>query len=116
MVLMAGMDLPLTAIREQIASAVDVILQITRFSCGSRKVTSICEVTGTESGTIQLQELFTFKQQGYDSEGRVRGAFRATGAIPEFYEVMRERGLPIDLGIFQTPEPQRGLGAEHYVA
>ncbi len=115
MVLMAGMELPLTAIREQIASAVDVILQITRFSCGSRKVTSICEVTGTESGTIQLQELFMFKQQGYDGEGRVRGTFRATGAVPEFYEVMRERGLPVDLGIFQMPEPQRGLGAEHYV-
>ncbi|MHB0889265.1 ATPase, T2SS/T4P/T4SS family [Acidithiobacillus sp.] len=59
MVLMAGMDLPLTTIREQIASAVDVIVQITRFSCGSRKVTSLCEVTGTESGTIQLQELFS---------------------------------------------------------
>ncbi|MHB1532291.1 ATPase, T2SS/T4P/T4SS family [Acidithiobacillus sp.] len=99
MVLMAGMDLPLTAIREQIASAVDVIVQITRFSCGSRKVTSICEVTGTESGTIQLQELFSFKQQGYDAAGKVKGVFRTTGAIPEFYEEMRERGLPADLSI-----------------
>ncbi len=108
MVLMAGMELPLTAIREQIASAVDIIVQITRFSCGSRKVTSICEVTGTESGTIQLQELFTFKQQGYDAVGKVKGVFRATGAVPEFYEVMRERGLPVDLSIFQEEEPLRG--------
>ncbi|MGC9217256.1 ATPase, T2SS/T4P/T4SS family [Acidithiobacillus sp.] len=115
MVLMAGMELPLTAIREQIASAVDIILQITRFSCGSRKVTSICEVTGTESGTIQLQELFTFKQQGYDAAGKVKGVFRATGALPEFYEVMRERGLPVDLSIFQEEEPLRGR-EEGYVA
>ncbi|MHB8211245.1 MAG: ATPase, T2SS/T4P/T4SS family [Acidithiobacillus sp.] len=116
MVLMAGMDLPLTAIREQIASAVDIIVQITRFSCGSRKVTSICEVTGTESGTIQLQELFTYKQQGYDAEGRVRGIFRATGAVPEFYEVMRERSLPVDLSIFQTEEPLRGREDVHHGA
>lgn len=116
MVLMAGMDLPLIAIREQIASAVDIIVQITRFSCGSRKVTSICEVTGTESGTIQLQELFTYKQRGYDAEGRVRGIFRATGAVPEFYEVMRERGLPVDLSIFQAEEPLRGREDMHHGA
>ncbi|MHB1281159.1 MAG: ATPase, T2SS/T4P/T4SS family [Acidithiobacillus sp.] len=116
MVLMAGMDLPLTAIREQIASAVDIIVQITRFSCGSRKVTSICEVTGTESGTIQLQELFTYKQRGYDAEGRVRGIFRATGAVPEFYEIMRERGLPVDLSIFQAEEPLRGREDVHHGA
>ncbi|MFA7495004.1 MAG: ATPase, T2SS/T4P/T4SS family [Acidithiobacillus sp.] len=113
MVLMAGMDLPLTAIREQIASAVDVIVQITRFSCGSRKITSICEVTGTESGTIQLQELFTYKQQGYDAQGKVRGFFRATGAVPEFYEVMRERSLPVDLAIFQTEEALRAREDGH---
>ena len=116
MVLMAGMDLPLTAIREQIAAAVDIIVQITRFSCGSRKVTSICEVTGTESGTIQLQELFTYKQRGYDAKGKVRGIFHATGAVPEFYEVMRERGLPVDLSIFQAEEPLRGREDVHHGA
>ena len=115
MVLMAGMDIPLIAIREQIASAVDIIVQITRFSCGSRKVTSVCEVTGIESGTIQLQELFAFKQQGYDAAGKVKGVFRATGAVPEFYEVMRERGLPVDLSIFQEEEPLRAREAG-YVA
>ncbi|OYV73929.1 MAG: hypothetical protein B7Z70_12635, partial [Acidithiobacillus ferrivorans] len=86
------------------------------FSCGSRKVTSICEVTGTESGTIQLQELFTYKQRGYDAEGRVRGIFRATGAVPEFYEVMRERGLPVDLSVFQAEEPLRGREDVHHGA
>ncbi|MGC8474704.1 MAG: CpaF family protein, partial [Candidatus Dormibacteria bacterium] len=76
MVMMAGMELPLTAIREQIASAIDIIVQITRFSCGSRKLTAIVEVTGTESGVIQLQELFSFKQQGFGPDGKVRGTFR----------------------------------------
>jgi pilus assembly protein CpaF len=114
MVLMAGMDIPLIAIREQIASAVDIIVQITRFSCGSRKVTSVCEVTGIESGTIQLQELFAYKQQGYDAEGKVRGVFRATGAVPEFYEVMRERGLPADLSIFRAEDTLRGREELHH--
>ncbi|MDD5003716.1 MAG: ATPase, T2SS/T4P/T4SS family, partial [Acidithiobacillus sp.] len=114
MVLMAGMDIPLIAIREQIASAVDIIVQITRFSCGSRKVTSVCEVTGIESGTIQLQELFAYKQQGYDAEGTVRGVFRATGAVPEFYEAMRERGLPVDLSIFRTEDTLRGREEVHH--
>lgn len=114
MVLMAGMDIPLIAIREQIASAVDIIVQITRFSCGSRKVTSVCEVTGIESSTIQLQELFAYKQQGYDAEGTVRGVFRATGAVPEFYETMRERGLPVDLSIFRTEDTLRGREEVHH--
>ncbi len=114
MVLMAGMDIPLIAIREQIASAVDIIVQITRFSCGSRKVTSVCEVTGIESGTIQLQELFAYKQQGYDAEGKVRGVFRATGAVPEFYETMHERGLPVDLSIFRTEDTLRGREEVHH--
>ncbi|MHB8251211.1 ATPase, T2SS/T4P/T4SS family [Acidithiobacillus sp.] len=114
MVLMAGMDIPLIAIREQIASAVDIIVQITRFSCGSRKVTSVCEVTGIESGTIQLQELFAYKQQGYDAEGTVRGVFRATGAVPEFFETMRERGLPVDLSIFRTEDTLRGREEVHH--
>ena len=107
MVMMAGMELPLTAIREQIASAVDIIVQITRFSCGSRKLTAIVEVTGTESGVIQLQELFQFKQQGFGEDGKVRGVFRATGSMPEFYEEMRARGLPVDTSIFLEEEHER---------
>lgn len=104
MVMMAGMDLPLTAIREQIASAIDIIVQITRFSCGSRKLTAIVEVTGTESGVIQLQELFSYRQQGFGVDGKVAGVFRASGGIPEFYEEMRARGLPVDIGIFRESE------------
>jgi len=107
MVMMAGMELPLTAIREQIASAIDIIVQITRFSCGSRKLTAIVEVTGTESGVIQLQELFSFKQQGFGADGKVRGTFRASGSIPEFYEEMRARGLPVDTSIFLEADHER---------
>ncbi len=107
MVMMAGMELPLTAIREQIASAIDIIVQITRFSCGSRKLTAIVEVTGTESGVIQLQELFVYKQQGFGPDGKVKGQFKATGSIPEFYEEMRARGLPVDIGIFLEEDHER---------
>lgn len=104
MVMMAGMDLPLVAIREQIASAIDIIVQITRFSCGSRKINAIVEVTGTESGVIQLQELFNYRQQGFGADGRVAGGFRASGSIPEFYEEMRARSLPVDITIFREAE------------
>jgi pilus assembly protein CpaF len=103
MVLMSNMDLPVSAIREQIASAVNVIIQQRRFACGSRKLTSVCEVTGMESGRIQLQEIFAYRQRDYNGpDGRVRGAFETTGAIPEFFEVLAQQGYPVDLELF-TP-------------
>jgi pilus assembly protein CpaF len=101
MVLMAGMELPLQAIRQQISSAVQLIVQQTRFSCGSRKVTYITEVTGMENGTIQLQDIFLFNQKGYGSDGKIQGDFIATGAIPEFYEDLAKRGIDVDRSIFQ---------------
>ena len=104
MVMMSGMDLPLIAIREQIASAVDVIVQQTRFSCGTRKITSICEVSGIESGRVQLGELFKFSQSGYDADGKVKGEFKVTGQIPQFYEQLRDRGVSVDLSIFEPEE------------
>ena len=102
LVLMAGMDLPVTAIREQIASAVDVVIQQSRFPCGARKITRITEVVGVESGTVQLQDLFVHEQDGVDAEGRVRGRFRATGAIPTFYEELRSMGIDVDLDCFSV--------------
>ncbi|MFL0797126.1 MAG: Flp pilus assembly complex ATPase component TadA [Cellvibrionaceae bacterium] len=101
MVLMAGMDLPVQAIREQISSAVDIIVQQSRFPDGSRRITAINEVTGMETGVIQMQEIFLYKQEGYDENGRVKGQFKATGRVPEFYEDMRDRGLDADLSLFQ---------------
>ena len=100
LVLMAGMDLPITAIREQIASAVDIIVQQTRFACGSRKVTAIAEVTGMENGKIQLQELFRFEQHGYGENGKVTGHFSGCDAVPSFYDELRERGIECDLSLF----------------
>ncbi|HIE53625.1 MAG TPA: CpaF family protein, partial [Chromatiaceae bacterium] len=104
MVLMAGMDLPVTAIREQVASAVDIIVQQTRYSCGSRKISKITEVTGIESNTIQLQDIFVYKQHGVDENGKVKGEFQATGFIPAFYEELRTIGVNVDLSIFKKDQ------------
>ena len=100
LVLMAGMELPVSAIREQVASAVDIIIQQTRFYCGSRKISKITEVVGVESGTVQLQDIFIFDQSGVDEDGRVKGEFRATGAIPTFYEELRSIGIDVNLDAF----------------
>ncbi len=102
MVMMSGMDLPVTAIREQVASAVDIVVQQTRFADGSRKIVDISEITGVEGGIVQMQSIFAFNQQGFDENGRVRGHFSATGAVPEFYEELRARGLAVDMSIFRT--------------
>ncbi|MDO6748344.1 ATPase, T2SS/T4P/T4SS family [Gilvimarinus sp. 1_MG-2023] len=102
MVLMAGMDLPVSAIREQVASAVDIVIQQTRFGDGSRRVSCISEITGIESNTIQLTDIFRYKQTGFDSDGRVVGHFEATGMVPTFYEELRSRGVDIDMSIFKS--------------
>ncbi|MGE8296176.1 MAG: ATPase, T2SS/T4P/T4SS family [Pseudomonas sp.] len=101
MVLMAGMDLPVQAIREQIASAVQIIVQQTRLGDGSRRITSITEITGMEQSTIQLNEIFAFQQQGFDDKGRVKGHYHATGQVPEFYEELNKRGIGVNMGIFR---------------
>jgi pilus assembly protein CpaF len=101
MVMMTGMELPVQAIREMVASAVDIVVQQTRFSDGSRKVINISEITGVESGTVQMQDIFRYQQKGFDNDGRVAGEFQTTGRIPEFYEELRARGLKVDMSIFQ---------------
>ena len=104
MTLMSGLDLPVRAIREQIASAVHMIVQQNRFPDGSRKVTHITEVTGMEGEIVQLQDIFLFKQEGYDEKGKVKGRYIATGNIPDFYQDLSARGIPVDLSIFKVPE------------
>lgn len=103
LVMMSGIEMPLTAIREQVASAVNIIVQQTRFSCGSRKVTSVTEVTGLEGNTVQLAEIFRFRQRGYGPDGKVQGVFEPTGLIPEFYEKLADQGAHVDLSIFEKP-------------
>jgi len=101
LVLMAGIELPVTAIREQVSSAVDIIIQQTRFPCGSRKITRITEVVGIESGTVQLQDIFKYEPNGVDEHQRINGEFVPTGAIPTFYEELRSIGIGVDLDCFR---------------
>ena len=100
MVMMSGMDLPVQAIREMVASAIHMIVQITRFNDGSRRIINITELTGVESGIVQMQDIFRYQQEGYDDKGKVTGHFEATGAIPHFFEDMRARGLDVDMSLF----------------
>ena len=100
MVLMSGMELPSRAIREQIASAVDVIIHESRMSDGSRKVVAISEVVGLEGNQIVMQDIFVFKQSGIDEKGKVVGVFKPTGAVPTFFENLASRGIGIDPAMF----------------
>ena len=102
MVLTAGLDLPVRAIREQISSAVDLIVQQTRFSCGTRKVTAITEVVGMDydEGTVALQDIFVFRQDGYGGDGKVKGRQQATGYIPKFFQTLQEQGRSLDASVF----------------
>ena len=101
MVMMAGFDLPSKAIREQIASALDLIVQQTRLPDGSRKIIQISEVTGREGDVILLQDIFTFNQTGMDKDGKVQGYHSATGNIPVFIEELRQSGrLKLDMSVF----------------
>jgi pilus assembly protein CpaF len=101
MVMMAGMELPIKAIREQIASAVHMIIQQTRFNDGSRKVSYITEVSGMEVDIVTLQDIFYFKQEGFTEDGKVRGRYVATGFVPRFYDELQRRGIPVNMGIFR---------------
>ncbi len=101
MVLMAGVDLPSRAIREQIAAAVDLIISVRRYDDGVRRVESISELTGMEELTPQLQEIFVFKQRGRQ-ERNILGNFEATGIVPRRVHLLRERGYDIPLDIFRT--------------
>lgn len=100
MVLMAGMDLPMRAVREQIASAIDLIIQQSRFRDGTRKITHITEVQGMEGDVVVLQDLFTFRQAGLDENGKITGNYVATGIRPKFYPRLEEAGIQLDHTIF----------------
>lgn len=93
MVLMSGMEIPVRAIRGQIASALNLIVQEARLRDGSRKIVSITEVTGMEGETVTLQDLFVYRQEGVDAKGRVRGSFSATGIRPRFEGRLMENGV-----------------------
>jgi len=102
MVLMAGLDLPMRAIREQVSSAINLIIQVSRFSDGSRKITDISQITGMEGDIITLSPIFEFKQTGIDKiTGKVLGEFKATGTIPTFLEELKTKDIKFDMRIFE---------------
>ena len=109
LVLMAGMDLPLRAIREQIASAVDVVVQLTRLRDGTRRVTHVTEVQGMEGETVTLQDAFLFDYSaGVDPSGRFLGKPVPTGVRPRFTDRFEDLGIRVTPSVFGMPEPTQG--------
>ncbi len=100
LVMMAGLGLPSKAIKENIASAVNLIIQQSRLSDGSRKITHISEVTGMQGDVISLQDIFVYKQEGLDKKRKIIGRFVPTGFIPKFVEEMEAKGMKISRGLF----------------
>jgi pilus assembly protein CpaF len=107
MVMMSGMDLPSRAIREQVAAAIHLIVQISRLSDGSRKVASVCEVQGMEGNVIVLQDLFTFQQKGVGEGGKVLGTMQATGMVPKFIDKFTAAGIRLPTEIFKRSSEAR---------
>ncbi len=106
MVAMAGLNLVDKAIRQQIASAFDLIVQVTRLTDGGRKITSISEITGMEGPAVTMQELFIFERQGYEENMKVRGRFRPTGIRPKFAEKLFAAGIVLPLEMFEPNLPE----------
>ena len=108
MVLMAGLDLPIRAIREQVASALHLIVHLTRFKDGSRRITHVTEVAGMEGDIITLQDLFLFDHSaGFDESGRVLGQLNSMGLRPRFIDHLAMNNVQLDPGTFRTPQPVR---------
>ncbi|MBU3071485.1 CpaF family protein [Aestuariicella sp. G3-2] len=100
MVSMGSVNIQERALRAQIASAIDVILQIERMEDGRRRLVSVSEITGMEGDIITIAELFRFDRRGLDAEGNVIGDFRATGIVPSFYERLCQRGIEVPISLF----------------
>jgi len=100
--LLTGIEIPEKAIRELVSSAINIIVQISRYSDGSRKVSSISEIVGMEQGTISMQEIFLFEKQGVDAEGKTIGCFRPTGIRPRFLQQMQASGVQLSPELFNA--------------
>lgn len=110
LVMMAGMEMPIRAIREQVAGAIDLIVQISRMSDGSRKITSITEVVGMQGDVVSLAEIFKFKETGtvmIDGKPKIQGIYQATGAVPSFVQELKDSGIQVAMEIFSTETPQQ---------
>ena len=100
MVLMSGIELPVTAIREQMASALHLIIQLQRFPDGTRRIVKVTEVTGMEASTVTLQDIFVFQLDGMDSDGKTIGRYRPTGLRPTFSQQLAQVGCELDSSLF----------------
>jgi pilus assembly protein CpaF len=100
MIAMAGMNLPQKAVREQIASAINVVIQVSRTQDGSRKIVSIQEINGMEGEVITMSELFKYEQRGVDENGSVVGEYKATGVVPGFQAQFTQRGIDLSVDIY----------------
>jgi len=101
MIGMSGIEIPARSARAQIASALNVVIQVARLSDGRRKLISLSELTGMEGDVITMQEIFRFKQSGVDSEGVVKGRFEATGIRPRFLDQVMAHGITLSADLFR---------------
>lgn len=108
MISMAELNLPDKAMRQQIASAIQVVIQVARLSDGTRKITTIAEVVGMEGDVITMQDIYTFERQGVDQNGRILGRFRATGIRPRFAERLRAYGVELSHLLFSDLDGEAG--------
>ena len=108
MVMMSGMELPSRAIREQISSAINLIVQVSRFSDGTRKIVNISEITGMEGEIVTLQDIYVFKQEGYNEKGQVTGKHIPTGIVPVFLKKIKEKGENIPTSVFKETDYKQG--------
>jgi len=102
MVGMANANMGVRAIRQQVSSAVDLFVQIARFSDGTRRISAVTECVGMEGETVTMQDIFTFEKTGVTENGRVTGRFRASGVRPKFYERLTTAGIQLPASVFQT--------------
>jgi pilus assembly protein CpaF len=105
MVAMTNMNLPERSVRQQMASAITVVVQATRMSDGTRKITSIAEITGMEENVVSMQEIFTFEKKGIGQDGRVIGVFKPTRIRPRFLERLRVSGVILPPSLFERETP-----------
>ena len=101
MVMMADLEIPTRVILQQLASAIKLVVQVSRLQDGTRKILSISEVLGVKEERIDLQEVFTFERLGVNDAGKVQGRFKATGVMPKILERLRVSGIQLPPGIFQ---------------
>ncbi|MBL4888801.1 MAG: Flp pilus assembly complex ATPase component TadA, partial [Candidatus Lindowbacteria bacterium] len=108
LVMMAGFDLPITAIRKQMAGALDLVIQQSRLMDGSRKVTYITEVQGMEGDSILMQDIFIFEQEGMGSDGKLKGTLKPTGLIPQFFDRFKSNGIDVPMSLFHAKGEKPG--------